>query len=1155
MSLLKRSWFGKLFGGIELILGLGKGYDATNDVRLTSEALRLLLSGQGVAPTEFFDITIDDNTLTGVVSQNVTPHDKWLIKRNDDTAPVSSDMKTGDIDSTVLLPAFGSYTYYLFKEVSGIISEVLNSSGESGVVVSATDTVSPAFPTNALVNLSSELTATEQETQIKFSLIAATDSGSGVVGQSYDLNDLEDDSSFAIDISESTPSIITVGPNFNRTLYGTVDDLSGNSGISNSVTFQTVAAVTGGIASIDDPALFSADDDAGPLQVTLNNTDTVGSPTVTVSTREYDGTNAIAGTRNTFNTNAIAANVITTDAVHGWTSDGLPLVYSKKSGANPPVVNSTAVGLTDHATVYARFTGLTTSELTLHTTAAGAVAGTGIITLTATGSDTQSLFDGNFEPKSSELVTFSSGAATVNIELTELALGSNNMFGLEIDFGSESAGSVGSVASCLCLINSSSTGGTGSIEPTFDGTDYLYVLESNDFDLTRAAQSGLLESFNEATGITAASETSVILSQLTEDWGDKTTLDDDAPFVQWNINFATTDQLFVSVRMKTALVTSQNEVHFNYNETSGGYAASGSALLGLRVLTKDDSLYQGVAYVWDDSTQASARLQFVPAAGEQTFECWGNEPNVTVDKIVLHTSSLYDASVIGDAGEGAFDENYGPLVSSRSSGTIEDNPLNPTVPFSPLPSDTFLPTLSPLDSATGITTSVVFIINALGYTSIESHKFDVFLGSVKISGSVSISGSLVIFFPASPLQVNTEYAIEAVGFGIDNTGTAKSYDTTGVWTITTTLSSDFLLNITFDEPEWATAGLVNAADISPSSNLIPISTDPNTPPQVFKDLFNIWKDYPQYGGIFEDRVRGLDRLMIVPDPSGNPAMGNVLKVCHFVGDKVGGAFFACDLQDDGTADWLTNTYTELNHVSVFDDGSEIDYRGQSTFAGYDELYYSYKMYLAPDYTTSLAQKWHEFISNFIAQSDHADSVDNFSGVLGITNMLHWYRGYPIILPLDAEMSHAASYWYDADKTQRTNFLSKDGVDPTGPDILRDDGYVMPRGRWFEVEVGQKLNTADPSSGLVESVMWGASRPAGSLNDGWVKVWITDPSVGWQRKLVHNIPHPWRRHEDIHLNRWVFRDTLNNTTANPSDLTPVERQAYMKDIRVSKTPFG
>jgi len=1137
--------------------------------------------------TAYWQVTLQPNKLYADVLVIDYTGEAWIIVKDNDTEPtddsVGSTPPTGFTpglwENTYNLLTWSSGTLYFYQWTeSGGITEKLDQAGDSGIVVSPVDTLGPVFAADALVNLSSELSALDQETKIKFSLAPGVDPspGSGVVGQPYDLNDNADDSAFVIGVTADLPTTITVGPNFNIDLYGTVDDVVGNSGQSNVVAFQTVAAVTGGEANFSQATPYEQDDDSSPLVVTLTNTDAVGSPTVTVSTREYTGTNAVAGTRNTFLTSATAGgsgvddatDVITTEANHGWTNDGTPIVVSWKDDSNPPVVNATDVGLNDHETYFGRFSTHGLDELSLFDTAAHAVdtaSASGRVDLTATGSDTQSLFNGNFEPKSSELVTFSSGTATVNIELVTRALGSNNMFGLEIDFGSESAGTVGAIPSCLCLINSSAVAGVGSIQADFDGTDYMYVLENNDFDLDRASQSGTIESFNEATGITAASDNSILLTQLTDKWGDFETLDDDAPFRQYNINFASADQLFLSARVRAVDLAQRNEVHFNYEEAAGpgGYTTGASMLLGLRVMTKTDGAaapegpWIGQDFVWVTDNKEETRLQFTPAAGEKTFEIWGNEPNVPVDKVVLHTNAAYDPGTVGLPGEGALDENYGPPKSSRSTTAVEDNPLNPAVPLSPLPSDETTPVLFPDNGSAGVSPSTIFIVTLPGFTGLESHSFDVSTNGVLISGSTVVVGSQVTFTPAVELNQGTvavpsTYDTNATGFGYDNAGTPMKYDTTGVWSITVTSSdSTDLINITFDEQQWAAAGLVNLQDATPSDTLTVLSTaeisPPGSPPQVMLDQFRIWKDFIHQAEGENNYVRSANRAAIVPAPLGRG--GNALKLFHLRGDNVGGPNWRCDLEDDSSGDWKTDVYTEADHVTA-----DRDYRGWTTHPGYEELYYSYDYYLDPLYTTVPLQKFHEWMTNWMLWSDHDDTTDPFLGVFGMNAFRNWFRA---VDPDGAQLPLTlGTAFYDGSRTQGIDYWSLDGLDPTNGSIGIGERQTDEVGRWITIEVGLKLNTADDPPGIgamTEAQLWGDSPPSGALNDGWLRVWMTDPVKGWQGKLLQDINHIWRRHNRLYLNGWMIRDHMNNTSSNPTDWTPTDnRAAYIKNIKVSKT---
>ena len=65
--------------------------------------------------------------------------------------------------------------FYQYDDVDGIVLAVSQQDGTDSITLVPVDTLAPVFPSSALVNLSSELSALDQETKVKFFLASAVD--------------------------------------------------------------------------------------------------------------------------------------------------------------------------------------------------------------------------------------------------------------------------------------------------------------------------------------------------------------------------------------------------------------------------------------------------------------------------------------------------------------------------------------------------------------------------------------------------------------------------------------------------------------------------------------------------------------------------------------------------------------------------------------------------------------------------------------------------------------------------------------------------------------------------------------------------------------------------------------------------------------------
>ncbi len=358
-----------------------------------------------------------------------------------------------------------------------------------------------------------------------------------------------------------------------------------------------------------------------------------------------------------------------------------------------------------------------------------------------------------------------------------------------------------------------------------------------------------------------------------------------------------------------------------------------------------------------------------------------------------------------------------------------------------------------------------------------------------------------------------------------------------------------------------------------------------TPADVTRD-FNINLSGDQYS--WRQFPDGQQSIVADPDVSGT--RGNVLRKTHRAG-KLGnaeGMFWMHRLNPVAkNVNYPSkNERSEPTDIKPNSNSSIWDYTGgppdlaafinrqdQRDAAGdmaYDELYFSYDVYLSANYFMPFSEKLPGIAAGTNLQASHGP-VAFPGGLYGINAQFNLQNNeaWPGIPDGEGAL---AFYNYDADRAQDNMFLAKNGVledrrgyytGNTGNSVKVNgfaNAYLMPRETWITIELRLKLNdttnTSIPSidSTVIESQYNRSSRFAGDGNkrNGLVEVWITDPrpvsSGGTDgrslKMLSYTTEYRWWKY--LQIDKIKIRSTFNVN----HNLPPEDTFIYYDNFRAS-----
>jgi len=905
-------------------------------------------------------------------------------------------------------------------DYSDIINTILDRIALIGQVITfAGDTTGPVWSAPFTIALGSDTT-----TDLVPTFTTPVDSGVGLAG--VDLHFVTGNTSTLLISNITSEDEYAVGtPSATVTYRLIARDTNGNQ--SPSINDATITYSSGGAEGVFtfNAVVYSEDDDGGPLTVTIDRSGASGtSQTVDVSTRdrldsESESTSpCIGGVAWEFDADADVSTSFEQISIpiHPWAS-GDPVTYSMDGGSQD-------IELTDATTYYVNDAG--TNIVMLYNTPGNAIDGgsTGKQNLTSAGStEIHILYDGAnvaYEKFSGEQVAVATGGAqaTFDIRLVERAAAYNYVFQLDMDFESGSGGAtIGVEDSCLCTINSSSSG-TAGYTADVDGVlcfDPANSVHTHD-------EMGTGEDWIATQTDINAHNGDWVQPDNASTYGDEFSREANQPRIKMEF-YAATVYYDAWIRGKRLTAWTGDICHLDVNDTNDadllGFACPiysfgppAGDITELPVLSGEAWAWCNWAYdnterFWDNQVGSGGSVGYKTLMLDQV------EPNLQVDRIVLAPTGLgYDPRLVGDD-PGGEHHTMGPAESSYGSGgTVSDWPLNPVTVCRVGPSATIGPDLTPANSSTVLI--AYFEADLTGVlTNVDYCRFTVSANGSTITGNITGTGTSILrFTPSGPLSVGTTYTVTLVGTGINTSGAVKTFEPTWSATMIGAPTGDALL------------GPVNFSNRS---------TGTYTLSEVLEDFQHDHVPYMAEIPSEEWNSWSLD-VDIVDDPTGG-GRGHVMRM----------------LREEGSEDG------EMEIHGTFGDGDVNNENQQAV----KEAYFAYDIYEASDHIQDSHEKHPFFAFGTQSAQTHPDGPTvSPEGQYGVRAQIQ--TGAPTAASnawgIDGSIE---AYLYHAQYSQVSYLFSRN--DPTRsagevePHISSSDAQIRPLGAWYSVEQYIKIN--------------------------------------------------------------------------------------------------
>ena len=564
------------------------------------------------------------------------------------TAPTSYQTPSADWGVTETLR---------FWEVDsqGSWTEIKTETGVSGITIEYRDTIAPNPVTDLVLT-----DGTDAATQFTYEFSAVTDAQSGISG--YRLINAVDNSIFLDPATAGSAQIVDANANPGDTIYFYVEayDVAGNktspdtdSTNIESHTLSTSTVSDAGTASFT-TSEYTSNESTNVINAVLQRTGgSSGTLQVTVSTRDrYDaqGEPLIrGGTAHSFGTTADVSTANDTidlsTSSPGW-DDQQAVTYGDDGGA-------VSIGLTSGNTYYVYDTG--TDVYTLHTSQSDAATGANPVDLTASGAETQYIFEGdNVGYGSLDSVAYSwadtvTSNQNVPVLLVNLGMSLNNMFQIEIDHGSNTDGAASTVGAigldaALMLVESSSSAYTGFQQATSGLV--TFSMENSNNSVTADSGDGTY-TWNEIVDSRASGGAHMRPTSFKSAKGTSTTLDIAAAYIEVTlaINIAGSNTYDIFMRATRGGSDSWVRVHpVLLREISSITEAAGTATL--TTVENHNLSTSDVVYLEGCTPSAYNDTLFtitVTGAKTLTFAIGGSPGNASVvgDLLDLNSLGLY----------------------------------------------------------------------------------------------------------------------------------------------------------------------------------------------------------------------------------------------------------------------------------------------------------------------------------------------------------------------------------------------------------------------------------------------------------------------------------------------------------------------------------
>lgn len=908
--------------------------------------------------------------------------------------------------------------FYQYDDVAGIALVPPIVGTNDWIPVVPIDTLGPVW--SAPFTLAA---GDDANTDIKATFTTPVDAGIGLDG--VDLHVVVGASSVLLLSDITSTTNYTVGTPGETVTYRLMarDESNNQTPSINDASITFSGTVTEGVFTFQD-VVYSEDDDTGPLTVTVERSGASGaSRTVDVSTRDrLDSENestspCIGGVAWEFHTTddvstAFDQLVIT---AHPW-AHGDPITVSWDGG-------SQNIGLVNASTYYVHRAG--TNIVMLYNTPANAIAGgapasTGLLDLTAGGAETHILFDGAnvaYEKFTGEEVAVSLGGGSTpfEIRLVTRAAAYNYVFQLDMDFESASGGAIiGQDDSCLCTINSSSSGTAGYTADVdgvlcFDPANTAHTHDDMDTD----------DYWSTTTTDNNAHNQDWVQPDNANTYGDEFTRVDDQPRIEMEF-YADTVYYDAWIRGKRLTSWTGDICHLDINDTGdAGLLGFACPIYNFFEDITELPAISGEAWAWCnwayDNTERfwDNQIGSGGSVGYKTLMLDQVEPNLQVDRIVLAPTALgYDPRLVGSDPDGAGDSHtLGPAESTYGSGgTVSDWPLNPTTPCRVGPSATITPTRTPGDGSTVLIS--YFEADMTGVlTAVDACKFTVAANGSTVTGTITGTGTSILrFTPSGPLSAGTTYTVTLVGTGINTSGAVKTFEPTWSATMIGAPTGDALL------------GPVNFTNRS---------TGTYTLSEVLEDFQH---DHVPYAAEIPDEEWNLWSLEIeiVDDPTGS-GRGHVMRM----------------LREEGGEDG------EMEIHGTFGDGNVNNTNNQAE----KEAYFSYDIYEASDHIQDSHEKHPFFAFGTQSAQTHPDGPTvSPEGQFGVRAQIQ--TGAPTAVSnawgIDGSIE---AYLYGARHSQVSYLfsLANPTRDADEMEPWTSNAHIRPLGAWYSVEQYIKIN--------------------------------------------------------------------------------------------------